>query len=187
MKRIAFTLNQDYKSFEKNFKYQFEGDLILLSGINGAGKSQILNIIFGQEGKNQQQIISSTVSINELSLQKEEIEFRSFKENIGIQKITESTSQSFLNSVNNAWNIYSSNRLNPQHKNNIKFRDSCIEAKMILTKNFSEQDFTQGKINEDNFKKVLREASFVWKQGDMFTNAIGEIFSHWCGNSSWSL
>ncbi|MDR1832510.1 MAG: ABC transporter ATP-binding protein, partial [Fusobacteriaceae bacterium] len=47
MKKISITLNQDYKSFKNGFHQELEGDLIILSGVNGSGKSQLMNIIYG--------------------------------------------------------------------------------------------------------------------------------------------
>src|SRR5690242_5914740 len=124
--KLSVKLNQDYRSFSKNFYFLFDGNLILLSGVNGAGKSQILNIINGHEGKSKDLKISSTITIDSIPVKPEEIEFRSFKENISIPGITQSTSQTFLRSVATAWKHYNENLLNPSSMKNIQFSDSCI-------------------------------------------------------------
>ena len=45
MKKLKVKLLEDYKLYRKNCEYVLDGDLILLSGINGSGKSQLLKII----------------------------------------------------------------------------------------------------------------------------------------------
>ena len=45
MKSITVKILEPYKLYEKNASYELCGDLIVLSGINGSGKSQLLNII----------------------------------------------------------------------------------------------------------------------------------------------
>jgi len=39
MKNLSLRLSQDYKSFPHGFRYTFEGNLIILSGVSGTGKS----------------------------------------------------------------------------------------------------------------------------------------------------
>lgn len=176
MTKLSIKLNQNYKSFKNGFNYIFEGNLVLLSGINGTGKSQLLNIILGQEGKNNQTIVNSTIALNNSLIKIQDIDFRSFKENIAINEITASTSQSFINSANQAWNQYNRTRLNHNHKDSFPHLESVINARSILLKHFDEQQFNNGQISQEDLKKYLQANNFIWKAGDVFTNSIGEIF-----------
>ena len=45
MAKIKIKFKQEYKSFKKDSEYEFDGNLNILSGINGAGKSQLLDCI----------------------------------------------------------------------------------------------------------------------------------------------
>ena len=45
MKKLKIEILNQYKLYQKDTVYDLEGDLILLSGVNGSGKSQLLNII----------------------------------------------------------------------------------------------------------------------------------------------
>lgn len=47
MKKLSINLQQEYKTFEVGFQYEFEAadNLIVISGINGSGKSQLGEII----------------------------------------------------------------------------------------------------------------------------------------------
>lgn len=175
MSKLEIQLNQIYKSFEDGFITTLEGKLVILSGVNGAGKSQLMSTILGFD-KNINQNISSNIKIDNINLNKEEIDFRSFKENIGINEITISTSQTFLSSTEQAWNYYKRFRLNHTNSELIQYTDSCIEAKKILLNNFPVNEFDDGQINETEFKAKLRDSNYIWKAGDKFTNIIGEIF-----------
>lgn len=42
---LKIIFNQEFKSFKIGSEYLFNGQLIVLSGINGAGKSQLLESI----------------------------------------------------------------------------------------------------------------------------------------------
>ena len=179
MSKLEIYLNDTHKSFEKGFATTLEGKLVILSGVNGAGKSQLMSIIRGiytNPIQNTIQNISSNIKIDDIILKKEEIDFRSFKENISISEITPSTSQTFLQSTNQAWHNYQRHLLNPVNQELSNFSDSCIEAKNILVKNFSESEFNNRSIKEAVFKATLQNSNYIWKQGDKFTNIIGEIF-----------
>ena len=45
MKKLDIEILQQYKLYRENTKYSLNGDLIILSGINGSGKSQLFQII----------------------------------------------------------------------------------------------------------------------------------------------
>lgn len=176
MSKITIRLNQVYKSFANNFQCKFDGNLIILSGVNGSGKSQLINIINGQEGSNYNTKINSQVFIDDKEIAKDLIEFQSFKENININQITNSSSQTFLDGSLQAWSAYNRDLLNPNSQNNKQFSHSCILAKDILQQNFSNDDFAGKKISQEELKRVLMKNDFIWKQGDIFSNTIGEIF-----------
>ena len=38
MKNIQVKLNQDFKQFKKGFEINLNGELIIISGVNGSGK-----------------------------------------------------------------------------------------------------------------------------------------------------
>lgn len=54
MKKLSITLNHNYKSFKAGFKCELEAtnNLIIISGVNGSGKSQLGEIIYGWGGGN---------------------------------------------------------------------------------------------------------------------------------------
>lgn len=47
MKKLEIQLSQKYRSFQNNFKTILEGDLVILSGVNGSGETQLFDIIRG--------------------------------------------------------------------------------------------------------------------------------------------
>lgn len=177
MKRIELQLKQDYKSFENGFVTTLEGDLIILSGVNGAGKSQLMNIILRND-KNAVKGILCDINIGGISLKREDIDFRSFKENIGINEITASSSQILFNSADEAWKNYngSAQYTRITDESALLYSDSILEAKDIIVNIYSIEKYNNKSIREQEFKKTLRDSNFIWRKGDKFTNIIGEIF-----------
>ena len=45
MTTLKIKILEQYKAYRKGTEYKLDGDLIVLSGINGSGKSQLLKII----------------------------------------------------------------------------------------------------------------------------------------------
>jgi Fe-S cluster assembly ATPase SufC len=106
MKTLTFQLNQEYKSFDSGFQASLEGNLIILSGVNGSGKSQIATTILGIDNTNNT-IVNSSVHLDTIEIKRQDVDFRSFKENISIPEITAATPQVFIDSASNAWSNYS--------------------------------------------------------------------------------
>ena len=52
MKKLNIEMLETYKLYEKGTSYSLDGDLIILSGINGSGKSQLLQIIAKNNNEN---------------------------------------------------------------------------------------------------------------------------------------
>ncbi len=175
MKKINIVLNEKYKSFDTNFETELEGDLIILSGINGSGKSQLMNIIYGKGDINtnngRKKDISNAISIDGISIIYSNIEFKSFKDNINIPEIIKSSSTVINGSVDQAYQYYKSYGLsslqNPQYK----------DTSELLIKLLGGLYHPEKKdIPEDVFKKIIRDNKFIWKSDDQFTDFIGNLF-----------
>ncbi len=88
MNKLNIKLNQDYKQFKSGYDINLNGNLIIISGVNGSGKSQLMDIINGsqsiQPGTNHFDLnkyrIDSSESINNICLNSEEIFRRLFKD-----------------------------------------------------------------------------------------------------------
>lgn len=175
MKNLSLQLNQDYKSFNSGFSYSFEGDLIILSGVNGSGKSQLIDIVSQRESSGNRNAISATITLDDQQITRDDILRRSFKENINIPNLTHAGTETITGHKNNAWNAYHSHRLDPNNKDLWDHKDSAILAKQILTKIFGQEKFKNNKITQNEFKDAL-PADFVWREDDVFKNFIGELF-----------
>lgn len=73
--KIKVKFNQDYKSFKRATEYVFEGNLNIVSGINGAGKSQLLAGI---------KDYITDVYIDDILVSKSDILKYSFRDNISL-------------------------------------------------------------------------------------------------------
>jgi ABC-type branched-subunit amino acid transport system ATPase component len=173
MKKIQLTLNEKYKSFDKDFETEIQGDLIILSGINGSGKSQIINILHGKgdiDPKTGRKInIVSSISIDGVSIDYKDIEYRSYKDNINIPEVIKSSSAVINNSIDQAYQHYIRNGFSLP-TNSPQYEQSVVQlTKLFETPNTSD-------IPEDTFKTILRNNNFTWKTDDQFTDIIGNLF-----------
>ena len=125
MKKIKLKLNNDYKSFKKDFECELCGDLIILSGVNGSGKRQLLRKTANQSnqtraryGNISHESIARDVEQTQSKDKYEKIEnikLLSFRENINIsQNFGQANPYSIENDIQSAWNFYSKYILNLQ-------------------------------------------------------------------------
>jgi len=77
MKSLSVLLNQCYKSFGFNFSVDLNGSFIIHSGINGSGKSQLLDIVAQRDSCGNKKKISAIVKLNENLITKNDIVRRS--------------------------------------------------------------------------------------------------------------
>ena len=116
MKKIEINILEQYRAFRKNTNYVLEGDLIILSGINGSGKSQLLNIIANNHKEKINRIISHIK--NEEKSKVEKILSFSFRDNIDLGDDFGAFSVTYKkNNVDQAWNFYDKN-IKIQHDRN---------------------------------------------------------------------
>jgi len=175
MKKLSVQLNQHYKSFDSGFSYTFEGDLVILSGVNGSGKSQLIDVVSQRESHGNRKAISATIKLDDRLITRDDILRRSFKENVNIPDLTHAGTETIASHKNNAWNAYNNYLLNHNDEHLWDYKESSLRAKKILTEKFDEQKFNSKQIAQTEFKDAL-PADYVWKSDDIFTNFIGELF-----------
>lgn len=181
---IKLKLNEKYKSFDDGFETELDGSLIILSGINGSGKSQLMNIIYGgvvkspyddlivQDGVNKRDI-NRSILLKGQSINKNNIELRSFKNNILMPEVVKADSSKFNQSANQAFDYYKKNSFNLENYFNEEFSQSIEKIQRLLKKEYGSKI---DNLREDEFKRVLIEARFEWKHNDSFSDIIGNIF-----------
>lgn len=118
--KIEIKFKSDYKSFKLNADYILNGKLIIISGINGAGKSQLLESIKSNQAE---------VYINDKLLSYRNIAMYSFRDNITLSSFgkysygTLSEIKKRIILFYNEMKVVYSNFKN----NNEAFRDYCIQ------------------------------------------------------------
>jgi ABC-type branched-subunit amino acid transport system ATPase component len=182
MNEISITLEQKYKSFDPGFSITLKGEIIILSGVNGSGKSQLINIIKGKEQEVRKNTsvpinpskhveIKSIIRINDSIIDQNRIELITFKDNIILPEITKSSSAKSNEDVDAAYQRFIAGQLDPEKLP--QFASSCIKAIKILEKKFKIIDKS---ISETDFKNTLRQSDFIWRNEDRFTDFIGFVF-----------
>lgn len=199
MKKLKVEVIEEYKTYNANTVYELEGDLIILSGVNGSGKSQLLKIIskYGNEPI-KRNIIQSNDGNQNIKL--EEIVLLSFKDNINIGNAFGSFSVDFhRNYALKAWDFYS---------DNIKFRDTNHFQNPIKKKKFYNNEFIfdnngiknpswrsikvlmenlKEKFQDDEIFNLEKEQfiqslplNFIWRNENDIVSQVGNIFYMAC-------
>lgn len=189
MKKINIELKQKYKQFNNNYNIELQGDLIVISGVNGSGKTQLMDII------SQSSLLNRNVSkidlnkykiISEIKIDGEMINNllisrRSFKDNINISNISLPEPKNILWHKDEAWKCFSNYQ---SWDNAVNFNKSksivmeCLKDQVIpgVPKfDSSKPNNTNTGIDEEKFKLLLPD-NFVWVPDDLFTNSIDKIF-----------
>lgn len=179
MGKLDLQLNQDYKSFKNGFQLTLEGSLAILSGINGTGKSQILDMVRGYEYQNVNAGIAAQVTLDNISLTRNDIMYKSFKDNVNIAELTQANVQTIINTRSQVHSNYSSNGLNPDDPNLAQYTSSTTKARQLLIKAYSQERFDSRQLTPEDIELAIKP-DFIWKPDDIFTNAVGEIFYNFC-------
>lgn len=120
MKKLDINIVEPYKGYKKDTSYSLEGDLIVISGINGSGKSQLLQIIAKNSKEKILRNIVQTQDNGEV-LHLEDILLLSFRDNINLGEDFGQFSVTYKeNYATNAWGYY---RDNIRHVDNNKLRN----------------------------------------------------------------
>lgn len=175
MKKLEIQLNQVFKSFPNGFKTTLEGGLIILSGVNGSGKSQLMDVISQRDSYGNREIISASVTLDGTKIEHTDILLRSFKQNINIPDLTHAGTQTVNSHKGQVWNAYYSYILDYNRKELWDYKESCVKAKKILLDHFGAEKFNNKKIEQQELQSTI-PSDFVWKSSDVFTNSIGELF-----------
>ncbi len=174
-KNLKINLPELYKSFDAGFEANLIGDLIILSGLNGSGKTQIVDIIRGYKNQDQNQKINRKILIDNVNINIEEIVHKSFRDYSNISNITPSNVSSALSVKDTLWTWYQHHFLSYENGSINGHRRVARDAKNLLEQKFGPEKFRNKSISEKEFKDTIPK-DFVLYQDDIFTNKIGEIF-----------
>jgi len=171
---VKIDLKEKYKSFDQNFKTELDGKLIILSGVNGSGKSQLIKIIYGKIDEpttGNKRALNRIVTLDNIEINWQNIEIRSFKDNISIPEVVKSSSSILNSSAEQAFSHYKNHGLNPILNPN--FVSSITKVIKLLGDLYDENSRN---IPEGIFKDIIRNNKFIWRQDDVFSDIIGNIF-----------
>ena len=189
MKKINIELKQKYKQFNNNYNIELQGNLIIISGVNGSGKTQLMDVISQSSLFNnnvsrldlKKYKINSEIKIDGEIINNLFISRRSFKDNISIANTVLPEPKNSLWNKDEAWKYFS----NYQNWDNaINFSKSKSIVKKCLKNRVDPQlpkfdssklNNTNTGINEEDFKLLLPD-NFIWAPDDLFTNSIDTLF-----------
>lgn len=193
MKKLDINILKKYKMYNENTRYNLEGDLIVLSGINGSGKSQLLKIL----SKSTNEAISRTImqenddgSKGEL----EEVMLLSFRDNINLGDDFGKYSVTYKeNFSNNAWEYYinnikyTGNDFWDTKRKERFYNGSLIEDKGIRNPSWRsinslvqliKENYTDEKVfklSQTDIENIL-PPDFIWRNENDIISQVGNLF-----------
>ncbi len=174
-KKLEIKLNDRYKSFDPYFTQELLGDLVILSGVNGSGKTQLVDIIKGYKSTDSNQKINRIITQDGVVLDVTLIAHKSFRDYSSIGELTGAQFANLINARDQIFGWYNQFRLDHNNPNSASYKDSIKRAKALLIEKFGEEKFNNGLITREEIKDAIPR-DFVLFQDDIFTNKVGEIF-----------
>jgi hypothetical protein len=171
---ISLGLVNEYKSFPAGYSQEFDGDLIVLSGVNGSGKSHIADIIKGNNRSNVSDIIDRTLMINGENVSQEYVLLKDFMSSISIGNLSSDSMQFLQNARNAAWNAYTN--INPERFSRMScagYFTASQKLKERLIRVFTIDKFNNG-IPRNEFDRFVGDND--WQPDDLFSANIVSIF-----------
>ena len=199
MKKLRLDILDAYKAYRKETSYTLEGDLIVLSGVNGSGKSQLLRII-AKQGNEQINRKITQANNDDQPIQTENILLLSFRDNIDLGNDFGEFSVTFhKNYSNKAWEFYTKNiksvqnnqylsekRKNKYNDNTLFFDDQGIKKpswrSISQLTNILKTRFDDNKVfdlSQQEFEAVL-PMNFVWRDENDIVQLVGNLFYMAC-------
>ena len=198
MKRLKIKILKNYKSYQQNTEYSFDGDLIVISGVNGTGKSQLLKIIANdsKEKISRNVIIADTDEQKESTKNVENILLLSFRDNIDLgNNFGEYSINLKQNNINQAWMFYEANiKFNPNESwLDAKKRDKYNKETLIFNGNGTKNTFWRSieklvsllkknftddsvfSISRDQFEHIIPQ-DFMWRNENDIVSQVGNLF-----------
>ena len=198
MKTLEINILDKYKLYQKGSSYKLQGDLIIISGVNGSGKSQLLHII-SKHGKEKIDRVVSQVDDSGITKDLENILLLSFRDNIDLGKDFGAFSVTYQkDNFLNAWNFYNNNI---KHSNNAyldskktqKYNDKTLIFDEKGVKNSSwrsivklieliDNQYTGNQkfnLTQEEFENLIPK-DFIWRNENDIISQIGNLFYMAC-------
>ncbi|GHU59699.1 hypothetical protein AGMMS49975_27560 [Clostridia bacterium] len=183
MSKVTIKLNENYALFRNGYSTELDGELIILSGINGVGKSQFTDIVAGeavsyglnrgQNGSNKLVTkIKSMIKIDGDIIDPVFISKRTFKDNIFTSDIVRTEIKPFTDSKEKAWKIYKA----PKQLNHTPSADEQIINSILQQHGYETPSRNSSRLSESDFKALLSEDFVLDSAYDSFTNNVFNAF-----------
>jgi ABC-type molybdenum transport system ATPase subunit/photorepair protein PhrA len=176
--KLNVYLAEKYKSFPPNFEAEIEGGLVLISGINGSGKTQLIDIVKGYKLYDINNLIQRKVTQDGADVDNGSIISKSFREYQGLPEISPALVSNTTLVRDQVYNWYIQSRFEyNQHTQVVQanMRGAAKLAKELVINKFGHDAFNSGNLTREDIKAVI-PGDFVLYEDDIFTNKIGELF-----------
>ena len=188
MDELSIQLKQEYKSFKQDFRLKLRGNLIVLSGPNGGGKTQLAHIIHkGMIVKHNDRVsskedvlkINADVSVNGAPIHSGDTQYVDFRSILKTNKTT--YTYRYPENVNVAWQAYA--KIGTEEELLLNYQ--CMESlKEILKKESNANGLDSRNLTKEQFEEIMNKdehRNLVWESSnDMFDHNLSTIFRNYC-------
>lgn len=200
MKTLKINILDSYKLYLEKTTYQLQGDLIVLSGVNGSGKSQLLRIIAKAGKEPVQRTVTQLQDEDEVPL--EDILLLSFRDNINLGQDFGPFSVTYRTDfAKSACDFYENNikhyegRPTSNAEKTQKYKDGTLIFTSSGTRNSSWRSINRlvellknnysdevvFNLSQSEIKRIL-PADFIWRDENDIVKQIGNLFYIACCN-----
>lgn len=175
--KLNIKLGERYKSFLPDFEAEIEGTLIIMSGVNGSGKTQLIDIIKGHMRNDVQKLIQRNLTQDGINVDSGAIISKSFRDYQNLGELTRASVSEYMNLRDKLYAWYKEHRLEHNQNRGVpaQVREAAKAAKELIIKKFSAEAFNAGSITRDELKTAI-PSEFVLYDDDIFSNKVGELF-----------
>lgn len=193
VKNLVINILKPYKLYRKDTVYNLEGDLIILSGINGSGKSQLLQIIAKSSKEQITRTITQTCGDGALT-PLEDVLLLSFRDNINLGKdfgefsvvykkdYASKAWEYYIRNIKHQGDLFDREKTNKYKNGTFIFDRSGIRNPSwrsinrlvdLLKNNFSDEKVFD--LSQEELESIL-PADFIWRNENDIIAQIGNLF-----------
>lgn len=167
--KIKIKLNEQYGIFKQGFEIELEGNLIILSGTNGSGKSQLADILYQKPIPPPRPQRTDVVEVNGIRVHHDAVT------RVNIEKSSSIANQSSTLTSDKIWELIREHTRGGKKLPPSSYHNSYIELIDRLEKLYpgvQPQDYTTKQIE----KALLANPVMIFKEDDVFGNYLSQHF-----------
>ncbi len=173
MKKLIVKIQHDRKSFKQGDEVSLEGPLVVMTGLNGAGKSHFFECI--KETFGAARTPYSQVFIDNILVSKKKIVLKSFKDILAVTSISQSTPANYNALKSQIWNLYDQIKTRRTTVERLETQNHDNAAGVIFSRLGNNFSLSKEQLDEklDDYEDLIE----IWQPDDHFNQTnLADLF-----------